>query len=76
MARDKTVARILARSRNVAGLKRAVSNRRDSFSVDYPDLMSGTPGGGGGGDGEWLLSGGQWNDAGVWDDAAVWEDAA
>lgn len=31
---------------------------------------------GGGGGGDWLLSGGAWNDAGVWDDSASWEDAA
>ena len=26
--------------------------------------------------GEWLLSGGVWNDVGAWDDAAEWSDAA
>ncbi len=53
MAKDRTISRILNRSRDIGGLRRAMSNRRDAFSVDYTTLMDGTPadtGGGGGGD--------------------------
>ncbi len=72
---SRAVSRILRRSRNIAGLQRAIANKRSNFSVDYSTLFTGTPSGGGGSS-PYVLADGTWNDNGMWIDAEPWKDAA